>query len=283
MSVPTPELPRPLPARTWREQLAGLAESFDVSPRRLLVGAVALTCIGVVGWRLLAPPPPPAEMRLPFAQPSQAGDGGADPSSDTGGGAGGNAQHDRHRAHRGRRPRGGRRRVSRGAAPAAGQPGDRCARGRRRGPAGRRPAAHQPGGAPGGRAAGLRAQAWRRAPGAGRRRAPRWGRGRRHRWPGPRRPRRPQHRHRRAAGHAARRRAGDGGGDHRAPRRSTGPSPRSTSCSTCAASARRSSSSCATSSRCEAPPWPIAGWSPSPWPRSQGRSPRPTATWRGCR
>ena len=88
MSVPTPELPRPLPARTWREQLAGLAESFDVSPRRLLVGAVALACIGVVGWRLLAPPHPPAEMRLPFAQPSQAGDTGADPSSDTAGGDG---------------------------------------------------------------------------------------------------------------------------------------------------------------------------------------------------
>jgi len=83
MSVPTPELPRPLPARTWRERLAGLAESFDVSPRRLLVGAVALVCIGIAGWRLLAPPPPPAEMRLPFAQPSQAGDGGADPSPDT--------------------------------------------------------------------------------------------------------------------------------------------------------------------------------------------------------
>jgi competence protein ComEA len=82
MSVPTPELPRPLPARTWRERLAGLAESFDVSPRRLLAGAVALVCIGIVGWRLLAPPPPPAEMRLPFAQPSQAGDSGADPSSD---------------------------------------------------------------------------------------------------------------------------------------------------------------------------------------------------------
>ncbi|HEY6699038.1 MAG TPA: SLBB domain-containing protein, partial [Acidimicrobiales bacterium] len=84
MSVPSPELPRPLPARTWREQLAGLAESFDVSPRRLLFGAVALACIGVVGWRLLAPPPPPAEMRLPFAQSSAAGDGGADPSSGSG-------------------------------------------------------------------------------------------------------------------------------------------------------------------------------------------------------
>ena len=83
MSVPTPELPRPLPARTWRERLAGLAESFDVSPRRLLVGAVALVCISIAGWRLLAPPPPPAEMRLPFAQPSAGRDGGADPSPDT--------------------------------------------------------------------------------------------------------------------------------------------------------------------------------------------------------
>jgi len=91
MSVPSPELPRPLPARTWREQLAGLAESFDVSPRRLLLGAVALACIGVVGWRLLAPPPPPAEMRLPFAQPSAAGDGGTDPSPDAGGDGGGTA------------------------------------------------------------------------------------------------------------------------------------------------------------------------------------------------
>jgi competence protein ComEA len=89
MSVPTPELPRPQPARTWREQLVGLAESFDVSPRRLLVGAVGLACIGVVGWRLLAPPPPPAEMRIPFAQPSPAGDGEADSSSGTGGDDGG--------------------------------------------------------------------------------------------------------------------------------------------------------------------------------------------------
>jgi competence protein ComEA len=88
MSVPSPELPRPVPARTWRQQLAGLAESFDLSPRRLLFGAVALACIGVVGWRLLAPPPPPAEMRLPFAQPSATGNGESDPSSDVGGDAG---------------------------------------------------------------------------------------------------------------------------------------------------------------------------------------------------
>ena len=86
MSVPPPELPRPLPMRTWREQLAALAESFDVSARRLVFGAVALACIGVVGWRLLAPPTPPAEMRLPFAQPSMAGTEGVDSSPEGGGG-----------------------------------------------------------------------------------------------------------------------------------------------------------------------------------------------------
>src|SRR5262245_23412311 len=85
MSVPSPELPRPLPPRTWRQQVAGLAESFDVSPRRLLVGAVALACIAVAGWRLLAPPSPPAEMRLPFAQPSASGDSGTgSPAASTG-------------------------------------------------------------------------------------------------------------------------------------------------------------------------------------------------------
>ena len=93
MSVPSPELPRPVPARTWRQQLAGLAESFDVSPRRLVVGAVALVCIAFLGWRLLAPPPPPAEMRLPFAQPSAAGNSTGAPGAaggdggDTGGAA----------------------------------------------------------------------------------------------------------------------------------------------------------------------------------------------------
>jgi competence protein ComEA len=85
MSVPSPELPRPLPPRTWRDQLGGLAESFDVSPRRLVLGAGALACIAVIGWRLLAPPPPPAEMRLPFAQPSATGDGGTDRSSEAAG------------------------------------------------------------------------------------------------------------------------------------------------------------------------------------------------------
>jgi competence protein ComEA len=86
MSVSPPQLPRPLPRRTWREQIGGLAESFDVSPRRLVIGVVGLACIGVLGWRLLAPPPPPPEMRLPFAEAS-AGDrspGGASGAGDAG-------------------------------------------------------------------------------------------------------------------------------------------------------------------------------------------------------
>jgi competence protein ComEA len=93
MSVPPPELPRPLPARTWREQLGRLAESFDVSPRRLVAGTLVLACISVVGWRLLAPPSPPAEMRLPFAESSVAGDPPSDASSapPDGGGSGAGA------------------------------------------------------------------------------------------------------------------------------------------------------------------------------------------------
>ena len=198
--LPCPS-PRPSsrgPAGAHLARAAGrLAESFDVSPRRLLVGAVALVCIGIAGWRLLAAAAPSGR-DAPPVRPALAGRG------------------------RWRRPVAGRRGAVRGAttapprssstwrapsspwgaAPAAGQPGDRCARRRRRGPAGRRPAPHQPGSAAGGRAAGLRAEARRGGP-SGRRRCPRWCRCRRQRCPGPRRRRRPEHRHRRAAGHAA--------------------------------------------------------------------------------
>jgi competence protein ComEA len=87
MSVPSPDLPRPLPPRSWREQLSGLAESFDLSPRRLLVGVVALACIAVLGWRLLAPPPPPAEMRLPFAESGSGSGSGSSVASDPADGA----------------------------------------------------------------------------------------------------------------------------------------------------------------------------------------------------
>jgi competence protein ComEA len=73
MSDLPPELPRPLPPRTWRDHVADLAESFDLSPRRLLLGVVVLACAATVGWRLLAPAAPPAEMRLPFAESAAGG------------------------------------------------------------------------------------------------------------------------------------------------------------------------------------------------------------------
>jgi competence protein ComEA len=81
MSDLPPELPRPAPPRTWRDHLAGASDLFDVSPRRLAVGVVALACIGVVGWRMLAPPDAPAEMRLPFAGSPAGSTGGGDDGS----------------------------------------------------------------------------------------------------------------------------------------------------------------------------------------------------------
>lgn len=85
MSQVLPELPRPPRPETWRERLAGLAESLDLTPARLAGGLVALAVVGFVGWRLLAPPPPPPEMELPFASstsvPAAAGSAaGASPS-----------------------------------------------------------------------------------------------------------------------------------------------------------------------------------------------------------
>ena len=74
---PGPELVRPLPPRTWRETLARLAESFDLSARRLAVGLVVVVVGGVVAWRLLAPPAPAAEMEMPYASPTTAGTGAA--------------------------------------------------------------------------------------------------------------------------------------------------------------------------------------------------------------
>jgi competence protein ComEA len=65
MSEAVPELHRPEPASTWRDRLAVLAESFDVTPARLAASVAALVVVAFVGWRLLAPPPPPAEMRVP--------------------------------------------------------------------------------------------------------------------------------------------------------------------------------------------------------------------------
>ena len=68
------ELPRPLPPRTWRDRLDDLAADGH-PPGRLLAGAGAVVVAAVVGWRLLAPPTPPPEMEIPFAEqvPTDAG------------------------------------------------------------------------------------------------------------------------------------------------------------------------------------------------------------------
>ena len=47
-----------------------MAGALDVSVARLIGGAVAVGVAAVVGWRLLAPPSPPPDMQLPFADPA---------------------------------------------------------------------------------------------------------------------------------------------------------------------------------------------------------------------
>ena len=85
MSEVPPELLRPQRPGTWRDRLQDLAESFDLTPVRLVAGLTALVVVGLVGWRLLAAPPPPAEMRLPLtsttsrpASTAPAGDAGGE-------------------------------------------------------------------------------------------------------------------------------------------------------------------------------------------------------------
>jgi competence protein ComEA len=83
------DLPRPEPPTSWRERLAGWAETLDLTPTRLIVGVAVLAIGGVVAWRMLAPPPLPPEMQLPFASstvassagPGRGGDGSAGPGS----------------------------------------------------------------------------------------------------------------------------------------------------------------------------------------------------------
>jgi len=88
--TPLPDLSRPAPPRTWRDHLAAAAGSFDLSSTRLMAGAAALAVAAVVGWRLLAPPTPAAEMQLPYASassdPSAAAEAtGADPPTSAAG------------------------------------------------------------------------------------------------------------------------------------------------------------------------------------------------------
>jgi competence protein ComEA len=67
------EPPYASPRQSWRDSLASLAETLDLTPARLAVGLVALAIGGLVAWRLLAPAPEPAEMSLPYTSTSVAG------------------------------------------------------------------------------------------------------------------------------------------------------------------------------------------------------------------
>jgi competence protein ComEA len=90
MSDVLPDLPRPARPEAWRDRLAGWAESLDLSPARLAGGAVMLAMVGFLGWRLLAPPPTPPEMRLPFVSTTapNATPGGAPEAASPAGAAG---------------------------------------------------------------------------------------------------------------------------------------------------------------------------------------------------
>jgi competence protein ComEA len=93
MSDVVPEVPRPARPEAWRDRLAGWAESLDLSPARLVGGAVVLAVVGFLGWRLLAPPPTPPEMRLPYVS-TTAGAPGAAPAAASGAGSGGSGPSD---------------------------------------------------------------------------------------------------------------------------------------------------------------------------------------------
>jgi competence protein ComEA len=67
------ELPRPVAPASWRDRLAGWAESLDLSPARFVGGLALLAALGFVGWRLLAPPASPPEAHLPFVSTPPAG------------------------------------------------------------------------------------------------------------------------------------------------------------------------------------------------------------------
>lgn len=67
MSDVSSGLVRPPRPETWRDRVAGFAESLDLTPVRLVVGVVVVLVAAVGGWKLLQAPPPPAEMQLPFA------------------------------------------------------------------------------------------------------------------------------------------------------------------------------------------------------------------------
>lgn len=66
-------LHRPVPPRTWRERIEGLADATGTSPGRIVVGAgVVAVAIAIALW-LLRPPSPPPETSLPFASTTVTG------------------------------------------------------------------------------------------------------------------------------------------------------------------------------------------------------------------
>ena len=78
MSDPTPLSPDPLraavPPQGWRDQLAAMFALWNLTPARLIAGGAALGLAVVLAWRVLAPPAPPPEMQIPFAQSASAPD-----------------------------------------------------------------------------------------------------------------------------------------------------------------------------------------------------------------
>lgn len=73
---PFDELPRPAPPRTWRDRLDDLLAG-GTSVGRIVAVLAAVAVAGVVGWRMLAPPAPPPEVEIPFAEPAAPGGGDA--------------------------------------------------------------------------------------------------------------------------------------------------------------------------------------------------------------
>ena len=81
---------RPFPPLTWRDRLDDLVVRMP-SSGRLVAVLVAVVVVVLVGWRLVAPPAPPSEMAIPFADASapHAGEAVAGGASSEGiGGAG---------------------------------------------------------------------------------------------------------------------------------------------------------------------------------------------------